>query len=120
MTSATRSAEIKRQKFSHKSGLQGSLQPQFVKCGKAGCRCLRGELHGPYWRRYWREDGRTNSEYVRLANETTTRMEVALWREKHPSVNRLISQMKQQFKLLDQMLGPNWGRLKSQLHQEDR
>lgn len=28
--------------------LQGSLVSQGRRCGKEGCRCTRGELHGPY------------------------------------------------------------------------
>ena len=28
--------------------LAGSLVEQRRRCGKAGCRCSRGELHGPY------------------------------------------------------------------------
>lgn len=28
--------------------VRGSLQRQFRRCGRAGCRCTRGELHGPY------------------------------------------------------------------------
>ena len=28
--------------------LRGSLVDQGRRCGKAGCRCARGELHGPY------------------------------------------------------------------------
>lgn len=28
--------------------LLGSLQRQHRRCGKEGCRCTRGELHGPY------------------------------------------------------------------------
>lgn len=28
--------------------LRGSLQRQFRRCGKAGCRCSQGEPHGPY------------------------------------------------------------------------
>jgi len=28
--------------------LRGSLQRQFRRCGKAGCRCAQGEPHGPY------------------------------------------------------------------------
>jgi hypothetical protein len=29
--------------------LQGSLISQGRRCGKSGCRCAQGELHGPYW-----------------------------------------------------------------------
>src|SRR5437588_237270 len=28
--------------------ISGSLQNQRRRCGKEGCRCTRGELHGPY------------------------------------------------------------------------
>jgi hypothetical protein len=35
-----------------------------VRCGKAGCKCAKGELHGPYWYAYWSEGGKTKSEYV--------------------------------------------------------
>ena len=27
----------------------GCLIPQYVRCGKAGCRCRQGRPHGPYW-----------------------------------------------------------------------
>ena len=35
-----------------------------VRCGKQGCKCSEGELHGPYWYAYWTEGGRTKSQYV--------------------------------------------------------
>jgi hypothetical protein len=41
-----------------------TYQSEMVRCGKKGCRCSRGELHGPYWYAYWTEDGKTRSEYV--------------------------------------------------------
>jgi len=30
------------------SRLEGSLVSQMRRCGKEGCRCAQGELHGPY------------------------------------------------------------------------
>lgn len=41
-------------------------QLERVRCGKAGCKCagIDGELHGPYWYAYWRENGRLKSRYV--------------------------------------------------------
>lgn len=41
-------------------------QLERVRCGKAGCKCAgkNGELHGPYWYAYWRDDGRLRSRYV--------------------------------------------------------
>ena len=33
----------------------GFIEQRMVKCGKARCRCSRGELHGPYYYyRYWK------------------------------------------------------------------
>ncbi len=42
--------------------------PQWVRCGKPGCRCARGELHGPYHYLFWREAGRLRRRYVRAAD----------------------------------------------------
>ena len=37
---------------------------QWVRCGKAGCRCSEGHLHGPYSFLFWREQGRLRKKYV--------------------------------------------------------
>ena len=41
-------------------------QLERVRCGKVGCKCAgeNGELHGPYWYAYWRDDGKLKSRYV--------------------------------------------------------
>jgi len=42
-----------------------SYQLQSIRCGKHNCRCAAGELHGPYWYAYWRDDlGRVKSRYM--------------------------------------------------------
>ncbi len=46
----------------------GSICPQLVRCGRKNCRCARGELHGPYFYRFWREDGRLRKTYVKQAD----------------------------------------------------
>jgi hypothetical protein len=48
-----------------KTPLPGVLCPQWVRCGKRGCRCAAGQLHGPYHYRLWREGGRLRKSYVR-------------------------------------------------------
>ena len=45
--------------------LPGVVLPQMVRCGKPNCHCARGELHGPYHYRFWREGGRLRKQYVR-------------------------------------------------------
>ncbi len=44
--------------------LAGSLVKQYVICGKSGCRCQRGQKHGPLFYLYWKEQGRSRSLYV--------------------------------------------------------
>lgn len=44
--------------------IAGSLQEQRRRCGKEGCRCTRGELHGPYLYLSLRVGRRTKMLYV--------------------------------------------------------
>lgn len=45
--------------------IAGSVVEQGRRCGKEGCRCARGELHGPYtYVVLPREGGRTRTVYV--------------------------------------------------------
>jgi hypothetical protein len=69
--------------------LPGSLHAAWVRCGKAGCRCAWGELHGPYWRRQWRERGRTRRAYVKQADVEQVLAGLAAWRESHPPARAL-------------------------------
>jgi hypothetical protein len=52
----------------HVSG--GWEREEMIRCGKEGCRCARGELHGPYVYRYWREGGKMRSAYVSKAQRS--------------------------------------------------
>ena len=47
---------------------KGTVCIQWVRCCRLGCRCSRGELHGPYYYLFWREDGRLRKRYVRVAD----------------------------------------------------
>ena len=47
--------------------LPGTVHAQWFRCGKPACRCARGELHGPYYFRFWRESGKLRKVYVRPA-----------------------------------------------------
>jgi hypothetical protein len=44
--------------------IAGSLQNQRRRCGKEGCRCARGELHGPYLYLSLRAGRRAQMVYV--------------------------------------------------------
>jgi len=46
--------------------LPGTVHAEYKKCGRSGCKCARGELHGPYYYRFYREGGRQHKQYVKL------------------------------------------------------
>jgi hypothetical protein len=57
----------------------GSVIEQSRKCGKEGCRCTRGELHGPYtYVVLPRAGGRTRSVYVPAAAGEAVRAGAAI------------------------------------------
>jgi hypothetical protein len=88
---------MKNGRIVHKAGAPaqfgGSLHALYVRCGTAGCRCVRGELHGPYWRHQWRENGRTRRRYVRQADVPRVRAELVAWRAQHPTLTGLRRQL---------------------------
>jgi hypothetical protein len=75
--------------------LAGAVIAQYVCCGKAGCRCARGELHGPYWYRKWREGRRQWKAYVKPQDVAAVRAACAAERELM-SANRLARQIARQ------------------------
>ena len=59
----------------------GAVCQQFVRCGKTNCRCTRGELHGPYFYLFWRENGQLKKEYIRRENVEQVRDSCEVKRE---------------------------------------
>ena len=60
--------------------LAGSLVKQYVNCGKAGCRCQRGQKHGPLFYLYWKEQGRSRSLYVPQERVAEVRRQIQNYR----------------------------------------
>ena len=73
--------------------IRGSLSATLQRCGKAACRCARGDLHGPYWSLFWREGGRRRRRYVRPADLERVRAALADWRRLHPPARTLRAQL---------------------------
>ena len=81
-----RRARLARQLPDVEATLRGSLQSQRRRCGKAGCRCAEGDLHGPYIYLSVRMGERSGLLYVpaevaqevKRRVETTGRIEAAL------------------------------------------
>lgn len=69
---------------------EGAICAQFVRCGKPGCKCARGELHGPYYYRFTRdESGRLRKSYVRKAEAASALSEQSERRELEELVRKL-------------------------------
>lgn len=64
-----------------KATLQGALLTQRRRCGNPGCRCARGELHGPYVYLSARVGRRTRLLYIPAALATSVRRRVSLTKQ---------------------------------------
>ena len=51
--------------LSRKKMLYGSVVKKYKACGKAGCKCTRGELHGPFYYLSFNKEGRTKMIFIR-------------------------------------------------------
>ena len=73
----TRRARLARQLPDIEATLRGALQRQMRQCGKAGCRCADGELHGPYLYLAVRTGARSRLLYVpaEVVDEVARRVE---------------------------------------------
>ena len=69
--------------------LPGVVLPQYVRCGKRGCRCAGGSgtLHGPYLYRFWREEGRLKKRYVPRRDSEQVQSACRAWQE-HKVIER--------------------------------
>ncbi len=84
--------------------LPGSLGVIYQRCGKPTCRCARGERHGPYWSRFWREGGRRRRAYVRPLDLARVRAGIDAWRRLHPparSARDLLAELRRLLRQLE-------------------
>ena len=84
--------------------LPGEICAQFIRCGKAGCRCQAGHLHGPYHYRIWREGGRVRKVYVKAADVEAVQAAC----EKHRALSRTLRDIKQARLRLTQGMFRGW------------
>ena len=47
-----------------KEMLQGTIVEKYLECGKAGCKCTRGEKHGPKYYLSYKSKGVTQMLYI--------------------------------------------------------
>lgn len=74
-----RRRRLSRQIGDPESTLRGTLITQGRRCGKAGCRCSQGEVHGPYvYLSVGRATGRPRLLYVPASLAETVRQRIDL------------------------------------------
>jgi hypothetical protein len=61
--------------------LRGYIEIRYVRCGRANCKCSKGELHGPYHLRRWTTDGRKVTKYVKNSEKQTVLAAVSAYKK---------------------------------------
>lgn len=67
--------------------LPGSVHAQYVRCGKATCKCARGELHGAYYYHFVRIGGKLTKHYLK-AHEVEQMRDACLARREDEKARR--------------------------------
>ena len=67
--------------------LPGTVHEQWVRCGHANCKCSRGERHGPYFYRIWRENGQLRKQYVKRKDVDDVRQSCQNRQQSHEQVS---------------------------------
>jgi hypothetical protein len=75
---------------------QGRFTRLMRVAGKPNCKCARGDLHGPYYHRYYRIGDRVGKEYIRLAELDSVRSAC----DRHSELQSEIRANNQHFKTL--------------------
>ena len=52
--------------------LPGAICRQMIRCGRSNCKCAKGQLHGPYYYRFFYIGGRQYKKYVKKGELSAT------------------------------------------------
>ncbi len=61
--------------------MRGSIVETYRTCGKQGCRCQKGDKHGPYYLLTWSENGKARSCHIPRAKVAEARKMVESYRQ---------------------------------------
>ncbi len=95
------------------SPLKGVVCAQYVRCGKSECRCQRGEPHGPYYYRVWREGERVQKVYVKASELEAVRAAC----DAHREITERLEQLRREREKLTHGLRDSWRATKRLLKQ---
>jgi hypothetical protein len=82
--------------------LEGYLEAQMVRCGKANCKCSKGELHGPYYIRRWERRGKKCSKYVKKGELSSVIASISARKQQRQEVKEFVRSINDASALLRQ------------------
>jgi len=65
------------------------LSHRYTRCGKKGCKCMRGEGHGPFWYVSYKEGGRLQCRYIAVEQLKRVRHAIENYRSFQERMARL-------------------------------
>lgn len=97
--------ENKSEKVSPKiTALPGAVVAHRVRCGRSNCRCAHGNLHGPYFYRYWREGRTRRKAYVRKNAVPAVQAACNAYRNKQREYRELVQESHAEWRRLKALL----------------
>jgi hypothetical protein len=84
--------------------LPGAVCVQWKRCGKANCKCAKGELHGGYYYHFFYVRGKLHKKYVKKADVMQTKAACLAYRTNRQEMRQLIKESLNDWRSLKQML----------------
>ena len=86
------------------AALPGSVCAEYVRCGRSNCKCSKGELHGPYYRRFWYAGGKRRKEYVKKADLEAVFAACLAYKQERIALRLQMSEFMDQWRLMRTLL----------------
>lgn len=84
--------------------LPGAVCVQFKRCGKANCKCAKGELHGGYYYRFYYVAGKLRKKYVKKGEIEAVKAACLQHKLTRLEMRMLIEESKRDWRRLKQLL----------------
>ena len=80
--------------------LPGAICTQMVRCGRANCKCSKGEPHGPFHYRFYYEAGKLRKKYVRRQDLLAVIKACSIYKEQRVVWRTMIQDAQKQWREL--------------------
>ena len=89
--------------LSRKNMLYGSVVEKYIMCGKEGCKCKKGELHGPFYYLSYKERNKTKMIFLKAGISKRAKIlngSYRQWRKNRAQIGKINMQI---LSLLDEI-----------------